>query len=246
VFPNELYVDLLIKVVANTIYEDPNQNPKKDLFYDRKIRSEGRDWPLIAHSMIGLERLSNIKELCAKAIQENILGDFVETGVWRGGACILMRGILEAFGVEDRVVFCCDSFEGLPRPDPELYPADSGDRHHEKKQLAVSLDEVKGNFAKYGLLDSKTKFVKGFFKDTLHNLNTKTIAVLRLDGDMYESTVQALVALYDKVSIGGYVIIDDYGAVPGCKLAVENFLKSREIEVKLNHIDWTGVWWQKE
>jgi len=147
--------------------------------------------------------------------------------------------------VTDRKVICCDSFDGLPKPNEEAFPKDAKDKHHIFRQLAVSLEEVQENFARYGLLDEQVVFVKGFFKDTLHLLESNKIAVLRLDGDMYESTIQALDALYDKVSDGGFIIIDDYGAVPGCKFAVHDFLDALGLNPEINTIDWTGKWWQK-
>src|SRR5262249_7246717 len=157
-------------------------------------------------------------------ITHEVPGDFIETGIWRGGACIMLRAVLAAYDVTDRIVWCADSFEGLPPPDAEKYPADAGDRHHTFAPLAVSLEEVKSNFERYGLLDERVKFLKGWFKDTLPSAPIGKLALLRLDGDMYESTMDALVALYDKVVPGGAVIVDDYGAVEGCRRAVSDFL----------------------
>jgi O-methyltransferase len=104
---------------------------------------------------------------------------------------------------------------------------------------------VQENFERYGLRDSQVEFLKGWFKDTLPALRDRTFAVIRLDGDMYQSTIEALENLYDRVSPGGFVIIDDYGAIPACKQAVEDFRDARGIEVALNWVDWTGVWWRK-
>jgi glycosyltransferase involved in cell wall biosynthesis len=162
-----------------------------------------------------------------------------------GGACILMRAALEAFGDVERRVFVADSFEGLPAPDAEAYPSDREDRHHTFAELAVSLDEVKANFAKYGLLDDRVVFLKGWFKDTLAAAPIDRLAVLRLDGDMYESTMEALSALYDKVSAGGFVIIDDYGCIEGCRKAVDDFRNARGIKDLIVDIDGWGVYWRK-
>ncbi|WP_375569874.1 TylF/MycF/NovP-related O-methyltransferase [Seohaeicola saemankumensis] len=242
--PRTLYLDLISKVIVNTIYGDPNDNEWLDRVYDPELRQEGRDWPQVAHSMAGIRRIENTRELCERAILEGIPGDFIETGVWRGGTCILMRAVLEAHGDPGRHVWCCNSFEGLPPPDPELYPVDAGDVYHTYKELAISLEQVQANFACYGLLDERTRFVKGFFRDTLHKLDAECFSLIRLDGDMYELTIQALEALHPKLSSGGFVIIDDYGAVPSCARAVDDFRAREGITAPMEVIDWTGVWWR--
>lgn len=242
---SQLYLDLMVKVLINTIYKDGNTNPRRDAAYDGELRQEGRDWPAVAHSMIGLRRMQNLRALTEMALARNIPGDFLEAGVWRGGAAIMMRAVLQAFDVRDRMVFCCDSYEGLPQPDAERYPADKDDKHHTVKNLVVSLEEVQQNFERYGLLDEQVIFVKGFFRDTLRHIPSDRFALIRLDGDMYESTIQCLEELYPKLSTGGFVIIDDFGAVPGCRTAVEDYRSSEKIFSPLQRIDWTGIWWQK-
>jgi O-methyltransferase/8-demethyl-8-(2,3-dimethoxy-alpha-L-rhamnosyl)tetracenomycin-C 4'-O-methyltransferase len=239
------YLHLLQRCLLGLIYEDPAQDPWSGGCFDRQARMLGRDWPLRAHSMIGKARMDNLRALAERAIRERIPGDFIETGVWRGGACIFLRGLLAAHGVEDRLVWCADSFEGLPKPDAERYPADAGDPHHTFAPLAVSLDEVKANFAHYGLLDDRVRFLKGWFKDTLPSAPIERIALLRLDGDMYESTMDALKTLYRKVSIGGFVIVDDYGAVAGCRQAVADFRAEHGIADPIQDIDGIGAWWTR-
>jgi O-methyltransferase len=177
-------------------------------------------------------------------IKDAVPGDFIETGVWRGGACILMRGILKAHGIEDRSIYVADSFAGLP-PASADYPADAGDRHHTHRELTVSLDDVQSAFQSYGLLDKNVIFVKGWFCDTLPALNVRQFAVIRLDGDMYESTIQAIEALYPRLSPGGFIIIDDYGAVQGCRQAVDDYRLRNEIVIPMRQIDWTGWFWRK-
>ena len=195
--------------------------------------------------MLGVLRLANIRDLMQRALDESIPGDFIETGVWRGGACIYMRGILAANQISDRRVFVADSFEGLPAPNPDLFPQDRGDMHHTDANLVVSLDDVKANFDRYGLLDDQVVFVQGFFSDTLPRLRAGPFALIRLDGDMYESTYVALEHLYPKLSVGGFVIIDDYGALPHCREAVADYRSRMGIVEEMQQIDWTGVWWQK-
>ncbi len=243
-----LYLDLIEKCLTNTIYGDGYTDwiaPGVERPFDHSLRELGRDWPKRAHTMIGRARLRNLRELVATAIRERTPGDLIETGAWRGGACILMRAALEAFGDFERRVFVADSFEGLPAPDAKAYPADHGDKHHTFEELSVSLDEVKANFAKYELLDDRVVFLKGWFKDTLPAAPIERLAVLRLDGDMYESTMEALTALYDKVSAGGFVIVDDYGCIEGCRRAVHDFRDAHGIADKIVDIDGWGVYWRK-
>ncbi len=240
-----LYLDLIQNCLTNTIYEDPPQDPWSQPRYDPSKRDRGLDWPAMAHTMIGSQRMTNLRTLSEQVIVNGIPGDFIETGIWRGGACILMRAILKAYNVTDRVVWCADSFEGLPVPDPAQFPQDAGDAHHTHEQLKISIDDVKENFKKYNLLDDQVRFLKGWFKDTLPSAPISKLAILRLDGDMYESTMQGFQFLYDKLSVGGFVIVDDYGAVPGCRTAVHDFRDERQITDEIRQIDGIGVFWQK-
>jgi O-methyltransferase len=211
---------------------------------DLDKRELGLDWPAHAVSMIGLRRMDNLEHCIRDVLRRGVPGDLMETGVWRGGATILMRAVLKAYGDTDRSVWVADSFQGLPKPDAESYPVDSGDPHHTFDILAVSLDEVRRNFERYGLLDDQVRFLPGWFRDTLPGAPISKLAVLRLDGDMYESTMVALTALYPRVSPGGYVIIDDY-ALAGCKAAVHDFLDRNDVHADLQSVDWTGVYWRR-
>ncbi len=164
-------------------------------------RRGGLDWPSDAETMIGMERLNNLQHCVETIIHESIQGDLIETGVWRGGASILMRGVLAAYGETERKVWVADSFQGLPPPDP-AYAADADSEFHKDKQLAISEETVRNNFKRYGLLDDQVRFLAGWFKDTLPSAPIEKLALARLDGDMYESTIQALESLYPKVSPG--------------------------------------------
>lgn len=208
-------------------------------------RSNGYDWPAQADTMIGMNRLSNIEWCMLEVLRGNIPGDFIETGVWRGGATIFMRAVLKEYGIADRSIWLADSFEGLPPPDAEKYPADKGNYLHGLKILSASLDEVKRNFRKYDLLDDQVRFLPGWFEDTLPGAPIERLAVLRLDGDMYASTIQALDALYPKLSVGGFVIIDDYNAFPNCKKAVEDYREAHGITDAIMEIDREAVYWRK-
>jgi O-methyltransferase len=246
----DLYLDLLIKILINTVYEDPAINPRVRPLavepFNPATRSIGRDWPTQAHTMVGRTRLENLRELSQRVLDDGIAGDFIETGVWRGGCCILMRGVLAANQVTDRKVYVADSFAGLPAANEKAYPADAGwDPRSIKEHLAISLETVKDNFSRYGLLDEQVVFVKGLFSDMLPSLSAGPFALLRLDGDMYESTHVALESLYPKLSPGGFIVIDDYSLTP-CKLAVADFRTRMGITAPLHEVDWTGIWWRKE
>ena len=196
--------------------------------------------------MIGMKRLDHVEHCVRDVLRRNVPGDLVETGVWRGGASILMRGVLKAYGDTSRSVWVVDSFEGLPRANPDLCPDDAGDRLADfNDYLGVPLERVQANFERYNLLDAQVRFLKGWFRDTLPSAPIGRIAVLRLDGDMYESTMDSFTNLYDKVQVGGYIIVDDYGALANCRSAVNDFRKSRGILDPIQPIDWTGVFWQR-
>lgn len=207
-------------------------------------RVVGLDWPAHAETMVGLRRLDNVEHCVTQVIRNQVPGDLVETGVWRGGTSIFMRALLVALGDAQRKVWLADSFQGLPAPNPAEYPEDEG-LVIDNPLLAVSVDTVKANFARYGLLDDRVEFIVGWFKDTLGQAPIDRIAVLRLDGDLYESTMDSLSALYPKLSIGGYLIIDDYGAIPACRRAVEDYRADKGIVEPIEIVDWTGAYWQR-
>jgi hypothetical protein len=196
--------------------------------------------------MIGLHRLDNLHFCVEDVLARGVPGDLMETGVWRGGATILMRAILKVNGVTDRLVWVADSFEGLPPPNPDKYPLDASLKLNQFKQLAVPLEEVQRNFGRYNLLDDQVRFLKGWFRDTLPGAPVNRLAVLRLDGDLYESTMDALAHMYPKVSGGGYVIIDDYGVIPQCRQAVNDYRAQQGIVEEIMPIDASGVFWRKE
>ena len=241
-----LYLDLLKRCLTNMIYRDPGTLRGEDLPFDLRNRVEGRDWPVVAHTMIGIKRLDALHFCIEDVIERAVPGDLIETGVWRGGAAIFMRGVLKLRGVTDRVVWAADSFEGMPSPNAEKYPQDATYRFHDHKELAVSLEEVQNNFRRYGLLDDQVRFLKGWFRDTLPSAPIRRLAVLRLDGDLYESTIDALTHLYPKLERGGYAIIDDFGDVAACKQAVMDYRAAHGVTEEIVPIDWSGALWRKE
>jgi hypothetical protein len=224
--PNGLYLDLMKLSLTDLLYETAP-----------KLRSELTNGHIgLGRGLtgIGMRRLENIQALMERTLADGIPGDFIEAGAWRGGACIFMRAVLEAHGVTDRSVWVADSFEGLPLP--QLPP---------ERRMIAPLEMVQDNFRRYELLDGQVKFLKGWFKDTLPTAPIHELAVLRVDADLYESTMEALKYLYPKVSPGGYVIVDDY-AYFFCAKAVEEFRSQQKITTPLVKIDWTGVYWQKQ
>lgn len=206
-------------------------------------------WPNWAETMVGLERLDNLQSHITDVLREGVPGDFIETGVWRGGTCIFMRAVLKAYGDVTRRVWVADSFQGLPKPDTERFPVDLSVDFWDNPVLAVPIEEVKSNFEKYGMLDERVRFLRGWFRDTLPTAPIDKLAILRLDGDLYESTMDSLMYLYPKLSVRGYVIVDDYGVIAGCKEAVDNFRESHRIKEKINWVDEdipTCIFWKKE
>ena len=196
------------------------------------------------HTMIGIKRLNNVHECLDNIRLNNIKGDIIETGVWRGGCCIFIKAYLDWYGM-DRKLFIADSFEGLPYPNVEKYPVDEGDTHHQVNYLRVSLEAVKGNFERYDVSMDNVTFLKGWFENTLaNNDEIKELAILRFDGDMYGSTMDVLNNLYDKVVKDGVIIIDDY-CLPNCVKAVTDFRNQMGITEELTKVDDCGVWWTK-
>ncbi|GAA3518676.1 TylF/MycF family methyltransferase [Aeromicrobium panaciterrae] len=214
--------------------------------YDPVARESGLDWPARAESMIGLKRMTNIQDCIAAVIADGVPGDLIETGVWRGGAVIFMKANLVAWGDTTRKVWVADSFEGLPPPDASRFPADKGDELHTQTGLAVGLETVKNNFRRYDLLDDDVEFLVGWFKDTLPVAPLGDIAVMRLDGDMYESTIQAIEVLYPKLSPGGFCIIDDFGShATQAGQAVHDYRDKNGITEPIIQIDEFGAFWRK-
>lgn len=259
-----LYLDLLKRCLTGIIYPEssnqelhPNRPGKrwavsflrkrgykllKIVPFDPAARELGKDWPSIGYSMVGLKRLDNLQFCIETALNEGVPGDLLEAGVWRGGSCILARAILKLRGVRDRNVWLADSFEGMPVP---LLEADQNHDFSDVSVLAVSQGEVEAAFERFGLLDNQVKFLKGWFKDTLPNAPVSKLAVLRMDGDLYESSMDILNSLYHKVSAGGFVIVDDYYDWAPCREAIHDFRDRVGIKDEIQRIDSNGAFWRK-
>lgn len=247
----DLYLGLMKRVLTNTLFDsEPDVDQDSELRFVQGFIKHYINGPAI--SMLPVARFDNLSACVEDVLARDVPGDLIETGVWRGGATIFMRAALRAHGVTDRNVWVADSFEGLPDPDPEKYPieakAHSGSvmqktYHH----FAVGLEEVQRNFEAFGLLDDQVKFLKGWFKDSLPHAPTGPLAIMRLDGDYYESTMDCLTNLYDRLSVGGYAIIDDYGedSWTYCRKAVDNFRHEHGIDEPMIRIDSKCYYWQR-
>lgn len=217
----------------------------KRVHHDYRERLVGTDVPIDAETGVGLARIENLRASIETILAEHIPGDLLEAGVWGGGASIFMRAVLAVHGDDSRAVWVADSFEGPPKPDLLAFPQDSEMFLHLIPGMAVSLETVQGNFARYGLLDESVRFLKGWFKDTLFDAPIESLSLLRLDGDSYEATMQIFDALYDKVSPGGFVIVDDYLRFSECKQATDDFRAEHGITEPFAEIDLDGIFWRK-
>ncbi len=258
---NDDFYQLLIKVLTRTGFEynyvnkfmASKQQPGLRIavaytireILDRYIlrqRKIGRDWPSEAETMVGILRLENVLTLMKKVKNNKIEGDLVECGVWRGGVLILMARFIMLENM-DKIVYGYDSFKGLPKPDMN-YPEDSKDIHHTHENLVVSKKDVIRNLEKYEVDLNLVNLVEGWFNQTTLSIKPEKIAILRLDGDMFESTWTCLENLYPNVCSGGYVIIDDYN-IPQCRKAVDKFIDQYDLKIELIKIDSNGVYFQK-
>ena len=246
-----LYLDLLKKVLTNTLYVvEPDADQQDELRYVHGFINHYIKGPAV--SMLPLARFDNLQSCIADVVTADIPGDFIETGVWRGGATIFMRGMLKALGITDRIVWAADFFVGLPEPDANKFPIEA--KTHQGSVMtkvynhfAADLDEVRSNFKAYQVLDEQVRFLKGWFKDTLPAAPIGALAIMRLDGDYYEFTMDALTNLYDKLSVGGYVIIDDYGEDlwTYCRKAVDDYRRERDIEEPMIRVDLKCFYWRR-
>lgn len=246
-----LYLDLLKKILTNTLVS-PEPDADSDNasayvmdFTRHYIRGA-------AFTMLPSARLDNLRDCVIDVVRSGVPGDLIETGVWRGGASIYMRGVLATLGVTDRTVWVADSFEGLPEPDAARFPKEAAFHNSKMMQdlydrFAVDINTVTYNFELFGLLDDQVRFLKGWFKDTLPSADIEQLAVMRLDGDYYESTSDSLNSLYGRLSLGGYVIVDDYGedAWTECRRAVDEFRAAHGINAPMIQIDSKCFYWKK-
>jgi len=188
------------------------------------------------YTMCGDARLRGLYRAIRHVVAHDVPGDIVECGAARGGSAALMGLALKAAG-SGRPLWVLDTFEGMPPPtsdDPDwkiasLYTG----------KVRGDLREVQALFQRLGIAD-RCKLVKGLFAETLSKCDAESIAVLHLDCDWYESVKVCIDHLYDRVSRGGIIQIDDYGHWQGARKAVDEFLRRRSINVGLQRLDYTG------
>ncbi|CAH1777233.1 unnamed protein product [Owenia fusiformis] len=234
----EKYLDLMKTVITGmnclSAKELQESNPRKlDNAWTERL------------SLIGISGLRNIQELLENVISNDIPGDFLEAGVWRGGGSIFAKAVINSYNQShDRKVWLCDSFQGLPKSTNKK----DNDYFSSLKWIKISEDIVKQNFRRFSLLDDTVHFVKGWFVYSLPCIRNKIkhISVLRMDGDMYESLTDTFYNLYDLVPIGGYIIIDDWN-IPEARKAVTEFRRMHQIESKLTVFRYNiSAYWKVE
>lgn len=180
-----------------------------------------------------LTRLSSMRDSLASIDDDGIEGDVVECGVWRGGNIMLAMLMSPA-----RRVWLYDTFAGMTRPDDKLDVKGDGeraiDRYNQKVNNvwdAMPIEKVKSDFSMMGLDTEKANFVIGPVEKTLMEIIPEKIALLRLDVDWHSPTKKSLEVLYPLLSPGGFLIVDDYGHWMGCKKAVDDFFKKKELPI---------------
>lgn len=234
----ENYIELMKKIILNSIYEDG------PWITDGSTFPKGK-----ALTMIGTRRLNNLQMLIKTVIKDNITGDIIEAGCWRGGAMMFARTILNAYNQMNRSVFMCDSFSGIPQMEDSKYAQDKA--AHTLGILNYNPVENVYAMLKKLNLENGTIVVKGYFNETLHKIHAKSFSIIRLDGDTYISTIQSISALYPKLSVGGYIIIDDYLGWISCKQAITDYRKQHNIDEEIIEVfhekgEWKiGVYWKK-
>jgi len=192
------------------------------------------------YTAVFVPRLVALYKLSEEINQRSVPGDIVECGVYNGGSAAIMASLCEKSPL-NRNVWLFDSFEGLPKPtdkDGEEAPAYEGWCHGD-------LSKVKEVLRKLRIPQSRVHIVKGWFQDTFPSAQIRDIAILHIDADWYDSVKLCLENFYDSVQPGGYIVLDDYGDWEGCRIATDEFLKKRALDVKLIQVDYTGFYFQK-
>jgi O-methyltransferase len=268
------YLELLRRALANFIYPEHELRleklesrtvPTDPTTRDRELRDiryrdaddfaqlmaakrdgsvwRGRPWRF-SHTMVGMRRLEHLQWCAERVFEDRVPGDFLEAGVCQGGASIFMRALQVAYDEPQRRMWVADSFQGLPEPVSEI---DHGYDFSEAKQpwLAMTQAAVEDNFRTYDLLSDEVVFLPGWFSETLSAAPVSQLAILRLDADLYDSTRDALVALYDKVAPGGFIVVDDYNAFVPCRRAVDEFRTAHGIVEPIRRIDRMAVYWRR-
>ncbi len=208
-------------------------------------RIAGSDWPQHGLSMAGPVRLRELRACLEAVVAENVPGDVIEAGCWRGGAGILMRATLDTLDATDRTLVVADSFNGYPLPLRERFPQD---RDLEERSMldyfAVPQADVEGNFQRFGL-SAGVEFVPGFFDETLRRLADRTFALVHVDAGSYEGTAFALDALYPALAPGGLIVVGEYRSNEQVRLAVDEFRAEHGISEPLEGGGESAARWRR-
>ena len=201
-----------------------------------------------SYTMTSTERLFHLYKTVEYIVRANIPGDLIECGVWRGGSMMLVAQTLIALGDTSRTLYCCDTFEGHPKPSNKLdidlwgnAAVNDWNKHKKTDETSswgyVSMDEVQSNMESTGYPMNKIIFVKGMVEKTLGTIESNKFSLVRLDTDWYDSAKVGLDNLWPKLSIGGVLLVDDYGHYKGQKIAVDKYFEDQPI--LLNRIDYS-------
>jgi len=240
---DQAYLDLVKRCITNYPYRGADADFEAlDPFhgYDLAAGRWAVDRITIPFTLLRKDQLDLIERLLVDCDRRDVPGDLIEAGVWRGGTVAFMRALTRIYDRFDRTVVAADSFAGIPLS--TQFRHDLVNRWPDR--WIATLDEVRGNIARLGLLDNGVQFLPGLFEDTLHRLAERRFALIRLDADAYDSTMTALDHLYPLVSPGGVVIIDDWHLV-GCKLAVEAYRSQHGIDDPIV-VTAGNAWWIKQ
>lgn len=200
----------------------------------------GNDWPPFAFTMVGVVRIVNVAQLVASVHRANLVGDFAELGVWRGGTCIFTRRLFDMLEPNNiRRVHVFDAFEALPGYGSK------------QSYLENAVSSVRSNFEAFSAMSPYVQFHVGLFQATTkafrtaYRLDSTRLAILRIDGNFYDSYQDALYALYDYVPVGGYVIFDDVISHTAVMQCWTDFKADQQLPETLTRIDKHSAYFQK-
>jgi len=201
-------------------------------------------------TMTSAARIAALVDAVTYVVDEEIEGDLVECGVWKGGSMMAAAMTLSRLGVADRDLYLFDTFAGMPEPTEEdvSSPYDGYSLHkrwslHDKSDtewVGVPVETVRANVESTGYPAERIKTLVGMVEDTIPSEAPARIALLRLDTDWYASTKHELVELFPRLAVGGILIVDDYGHYEGARKAVDEYFAETGQRVLLNRIDYTG------
>src|SRR6266404_2296528 len=201
---------------------------------------------VLPYTLAGPERISNLYRLARRIERERISGDVIECGVCNGGtAAVLARSASRSR--MNRTVWLLDSFKGMPPVTEEDADGPAGDSAESHVGQEVGNPErVRQVLRKVGAKMDRVRFLPGWFQDTFPSVTATQIAILNIDADWYQSVKLCLETFYDRVVLGGFISVDDYGHWPGCRKAVDEFFNARKLPYKLTQVDYTAHWFRKE